>query len=331
VAVRNEETGETEEVGARLVISATGAWADELRRDIGRARRLRPLRGSHLYFSLDRLPVYQAVAFSHPDDGRPVFVYPWEGVALVGTTDVDHGLPLDAEAAISAEEADYLLRAVQSHFPALELAREDVLTTQAGVRPTVDTGKADPSAESRDHVVWPEGGLLTVTGGKLTTFRLIAVDALREAHRMQPDIAEPDSEATVLETFNPGQEIPGIEADTARRLWGRYGAAAPSLAALFPDLLQRIPGTPYLWAELAWAAGHEPVCHLDDLLLRCFRFGILLSDGGQSLLPSLKPIIMDKIGWTEKRWTEEAARYRRIRTRAHGLPKEWPDAHADYC
>jgi glycerol-3-phosphate dehydrogenase len=331
VGVRNEETGETEEARARLVISAAGAWADELRLEVGGAKRLRPLRGSHLYFSLDRFPVYQAVAFSHPDDGRPVFIYPWEGVALVGTTDVEHGLPLDAEAAISAEEGDYLLRAVQWHFPSLELARQDVLTTQAGVRPIVDTGRADPSAESRDHVVWPEGGLLTVTGGKLTTFRLIAVDALREAHRMQPDIPEPDSEAPVLETFDPGQEIPGIEGDTARRLWGRYGAAAPCLASRFPELLQRIPGTPYLWAELAWGAGHEPVCHLDDLLLRCFRFGILLPDGGQSLLPRMKPIIIDKIGWTEKRWSEEAARYRRIRAIAHGLPKEWPDAHPDYC
>jgi glycerol-3-phosphate dehydrogenase len=330
VAVRDEETGETGEAGARLVISAVGAWADELRLGVGGARRLRPLRGSHLYFSLDRFPVYQAVAFSHPDDGRPVFVYPWEGVALVGTTDVDHGLPLDAEAAISAEEADYLLRAVQSHFPALGLERKDVLTTQAGVRPTIDTGKADPSTESRDHVIWPEGGLLTVTGGKLTTFRLIAVDALREAHRMQPDIPDPDSEAPVLEPCDPGQKIAGIEADAARRLWGRYGAGAPCLAARFRDLLQRIPGTPYLWAELAWAAGHEPACHLDDLLLRNFRFGILLPDGGQGLLPRMKPIIMDKVGWTEERWNEEAARYRRVRSIAHGLPREWPDAHSDH-
>ena len=331
VAVRNEETGETAEARARLVISAVGAWADELRREIGGKKRLRPLRGSHLYFGLERFPVYQAIAFSHPDDGRPVFVYPWEGVALVGTTDVNHSLPLDAEAAISVEEADYLLRAVQTHFPGLELTKRDVLTTQAGVRPVVDTGRADPSAESRDHVVWPEGGLLTVTGGKLTTFRLIAIDALREAHRMHPEIPEPDAEAKVLETFDPGQEIPGVERDAARRLWGRYGAAAPCLAARFPDLLLPIPGTPYLWAELAWAAGHEPVYHLDDLLLRCFRFGILLPDGGESLLARMGPLLKGHLGWTEEHWNEEAGRYRRIRATAHGLPKEWQDAHNDRC
>ena len=330
VAVRDEETGETSETRARLVINAAGAWADELRRDIGQPKRLRPLRGSHLYFRIDRLPVYQAVAFSHPDDGRPVFVYPWEGVALVGTTDVDHGLPLDQEAAISAEEGDYLFRAVESHFPSLELARRDVLTTQAGVRPVVDTGRSDPSAESRDHVVWREGGLLTVTGGKLTTFRLIAVDALREAHRMRPDIPEPDPEASVLETFDPGREIPGVEAETAGRLWGRYGEAALHLAARFPDLLRPVAGTPYLQAELAWAAGHEPVCHLEDLLLRHFRFGILLPDGGESLLPGLKPLLQEPLGWTEERWKEEAERYSRVRAAAHGLPKEWQDAHPDH-
>lgn len=323
VAVRDETTGETTEARARLVINATGAWADELRQEVGEARRLRPLQGSHLFFSLDRFPVYQAIAFSHPDDGRPVFVYPWEGVALVGTTDVDHGLPLEAEASISVEEADYLLRAAQSHFPGLELTKGDVLTTQAGVRPVVDTGKADPSAESRDHIVWPEHGLLTVTGGKLTTFRLIAVDALREAHEICADIPEPDSDTRVLETFDPAQKIEGVEADIARRLWGRYGAAAARVAASFPGLLEPVPGTPYLRAELAWAAGHEPVCHLDDLLLRCFRLGILLPDGGQSLLPGLKTLLKKYLGWGDERWSEEAERYCHIWAIAHGLPKEW--------
>jgi glycerol-3-phosphate dehydrogenase len=323
VAARDETTGRLAEARARLVINATGAWADQLRQEVGEIRRLRPLRGSHLFFSLDRFPVYQAIAFSHPDDGRPVFVYPWEGVALVGTTDIDHQLPLEAEAAISAEEAGYLLRAVQSHFPELGLEKKDVISTQAGVRPVVDSGKADPSAESRDHVIWYEHGLLTVTGGKLTTFRLIAIDALRGAHRINPDIPEPDSNSKVMETFDPAGAIPGVSLESARRLWGRYGAAAPSLAASFPDLLERIPGTPYLRAELAWAAGHEPVCHLDDLMLRCFRLGILTPDGGQSLLGELGSLLKGQLGWGDERWVEEVERYHRIRREAHGLPADW--------
>jgi glycerol-3-phosphate dehydrogenase len=251
-------------------------------------------------------------------------------VALVGTTDVDHGLPLDAETVISVEEADYLLRAVQAFFPRLGLTKRDVLTTQAGVRPVVDMGKADPSAESREHVAWPERGLLTVTGGKLTTFRLIAVDALKEAHKINPDIPEPEADAPVLESFDPGREIAGLGREDARRFWGRYGAAAPSLAASFPDLLERVPGTPYLWAELAWAAGHEPVCHLDDLLLRHFRLGILLPDGGQRLLPRMGPLLKERLGWQDELWDEEVRRYRRIWTQAHGRPEEWQDAHTDH-
>src|SRR4030042_1196585 len=108
----------------------------------------------------------------------------------------------------------------------------------------------------------------------------------------------------VIEMFDPGREIPGVEPDAARRLWGRYGEAAPCLAACFADSLQFIPGTPYLWAELAWEAGPEPVRHLDDLLLRSFRFGILLPDGGESLLPKMRLLIKKNLGWNEERGDE---------------------------
>jgi len=267
VSVHDETNGKTAEALAGLVINASGAWADKLRAEVGSAKRLRPLRGSHLFFNLDRFPVYQAIAFSHPDDDRPVFVFPWEGVTLVGTTDVDHNFPLDKEPAISAEEADYLLRAVQVHFPDLDLTTADVISTQAGVRPVVHTGKEDPSAESRDHVIWPEQGLLTVTGGKLTTFRLIAIDALKAAHELNKAIPEPDEEEQVIDLFDPNQPIPRGDLLISRRLWGRYGSAAPLVADMPSELLTIIPGTPYLWAELVWSARNEAVCHLDDLLM----------------------------------------------------------------
>jgi len=323
VSLHDETNGKTAEAQAGLVINASGAWADKLRAEAGAGKRLRPLRGSHLFFSLDRFPVYQAIAFSHPDDNRPVFVFPWEGVALVGTTDVDHRNPLDKEPEISVEEADYLLRAVQVHFPDLELTKADVISTQAGVRPVVHTGKEDPSAESRDHVIWPEQGLLTVTGGKLTTFRLIAIDALEAAHELNKKIPEPDDEELVLDTFDPSQPIPGMEPPVFRRLWGRYGSAAPLVAGVPSELLKSIPGTPYLWAELAWSARSEPVCHLDDLLLRRFRFGILLADGGKSLLSRIKSLFQKDLGWDDKRWRAEVERYQGIWQIAHGLPQEW--------
>ncbi len=329
VAVKDEVSGRTDEAWAPVVINSTGVWADELRDEIGKVRRkrhLRPLRGSHLYFRLDRLPVYQAIAFSHPDDGRPVFVYPWQGVALVGTTDVDHDLPLAVEPSISGQEADYLLRAVQSHFPELDLKKDDVLSTQAGVRPVVDTGKADPSAESRDHAIWLENGLLTVTGGKLTTFRLVAIEALKGAHEMETRIPEPDAEAAVIESSITGHNLIGVDPETRYRLRGRYGAAAPDLVATFPDLLTPISDSPYLRAELAWAASHEPVCHLDDLMLRRLRLGILLPNGGFELLPEVRLLLKRALGWSEGEWKEEVNRFRLIYQAAHGIPGEWRKA-----
>ena len=323
VCGRDEFTVKTFKASAKVVINASGAWADGLRTGVSHKKRIRPLRGSHLFFSLSRFPVYQAIAFSHPEDGRPVFVYPWEGVSLVGTTDVDHKLPLDKEPSISEQEADYLLRAVQDRFSELELTKADVISTQAGVRPVVDTGKAAPSAESRDHVVWLEHGLLTVTGGKLTTFRLIAIDALRAAQELSKQIPVPDPETEALDTFDPSLPIRGVNFSVARRLWGRYGAAAPLLAFSDPGLLKGIPGTPYLWAELVWAAEHEAVYHLDDLLLRRFRLGILLADGGQSLLPRLKILLQDSLGWKDEHWAAEVERYRCLWQVAHGLPPAW--------
>ncbi|RPI22882.1 MAG: glycerol-3-phosphate dehydrogenase/oxidase, partial [Chloroflexota bacterium] len=151
------------DVKARAVINATGAWADQLRSQAGGAERIRPLRGSHLIFPAWRLPVAQAVNLWHPIDKRPVFIFPWEGVALVGTTDLDHDQPLDGEPGISPEEVAYLMAAVEAQFPSLGLGLEDIISTYSGVRPVIGTGKADPSKESREHVIWEENGLLTVT------------------------------------------------------------------------------------------------------------------------------------------------------------------------
>jgi glycerol-3-phosphate dehydrogenase len=189
VRVCDRETGETVEARARAVVNATGAWADKLRGEVGAPPRIRPLRGAHLIVPYYRLPVYQAIAFPHPDDRRPVFVFPWEGVTLVGTTDLDHQADLDEEAAPSPEEITYLLRSVQAHFPELALTEADIMATFAGVRPVISSGQNKaPSKESRDHVLWNEDGLITVTGGKLTTFRHIALATLAALRSRLPNL-----------------------------------------------------------------------------------------------------------------------------------------------
>ncbi len=173
-------------IHARVVINATGAWADGLRGQTGATPKIRPLRGSHLVLPAWRLPLAQAISLMHPADGRPVFAFPWEGVTLVGTTDVDHGASMTQEASITRAEFDYLMAALHAQFPQQGLGEQDVIATYAGVRPVIDSGQSDPSKEGREHAVWFEHGLLSVTGGKLTTFRVIALDALKHARAMLP-------------------------------------------------------------------------------------------------------------------------------------------------
>ena len=303
--------GEEREVRAAAVVNATGAWADRLRGEVGGRSRIRPLRGSHLLFPAWRFPVAQAVTFRHPLDRRPLFAYPWEGLTLLGTTDLDHPQPLDEEPSIATAEAAYLLEGARAAFPSLSLSAPDAIASFAGVRPVIGTGKARPSEESRDHVLWEEAGLLTVTGGKLTTFRLIALDALKLLRRRLPALSSIGADARVFRAG--GAELPPVrdlDAGAARRLAGRYGRAAASVVSeARPGELEAIPGTPYLWAELRRAARAEKVVRLDDLLLRRVRAGLLLPDGGASLLPRLRAVCGEELAWDDGRWSMEEQTY----------------------
>lgn len=323
VRLRDNESDETADAHASVVINATGAWADELRSQAGARPRIRPLRGSHLVFPSWRLPVAQAVSFLHPLDQRPVFIFPWEGVTLVGTTDIDHRQPLQEEPCISPEEVAYLMAAVEAQFPSLGIGLDDVLATYAGVRPVIGSGRSDPSQESRDHVVWEDEGLLTVTGGKLTTFRLIALDVLRAAEHRLPRLGQIEEDTPVL---NPVEvrlpEAAQLDETTRRRLLGRYGADAPALvAAAAPGELAFIPGTPILWAELRWAARAEGVVHLDDLLLRRVRLGLMLPEGGATQLSKIRAICRPELGWDVARWDAEKRAYLSLWRRCYSLPE----------
>ncbi|MYM87099.1 FAD-dependent oxidoreductase [Rugamonas sp. FT82W] len=328
VRVRDGLSGAQHEVRARLVISATGAWADGLRTqgDVaarGAKPRLRPLRGSHLVLPAWRLPLAQAISLMHPQDGRPVFAFPWEGVTLVGTTDVDHKGDMSNEAAITRTEVDYLMAALHDQFPQLDLQERDVIASYAGVRPVIDSGKADPSKEGRDHALWLEDGLLTVTGGKLTTFRVIALDALKLASTLLPDWRDKLEPQPVFGTAaTPVLRYERLlPAGQARRLQGRYGALAQQLvAAAQPGELALIAGTETIWAQLRWAARCESVQKLEDLLLRRSRIGILLRGGGVEILGRLRTICQPELGWSDERWDAEQAAYLALWNTHYSLP-----------
>lgn len=304
----------TLELFAPVIINATGAWADELRENIGKKARLRKLRGSHLIFPHHRLPLTRAVSIWHPRDRRPVFAFPWEGVTILGTTDVDHNGRMDTETSIHYEEVDYLLAAVQKAFPDLELGIGDIQCTFSGIRSVVDTGKQHPSMESREHVLWWENGMLTVTGGKLTTFRLMARQALKSVSHLLPTRYGGSLKRRMLDE-PPLDELgqSDISPELRLRLLGRYGSYAPKIINLSSSSnLTTVNNFPILWSELRWASRCEGVVHLDDLLLRRVRLGLILPHGGLEYFDRIQSIVQEEIGWDQSRWEFEARRYRDI-------------------
>lgn len=316
--VTDAESGATAAIRARATINATGVFADGVREGVG-APRMRPLRGSHLVLDRARLPLAHCVAFEHPGDGRPVFAYPWLGGILVGTTDLDHRDDLVREPAIDRAEFEYLIDALRFQFPNAAIAARDVVATYAGVRPIVDAGDGAPSHASRDHVVWNESGMVTIAGGKLTTFRPMALDALRAVAPRLPKF-----DATLRPVFERtgAARSDRLDEAAARRLTGRFGAqnAAALAGACEPGELDTVGETPFLWAELRWSARNEAVVHLDDLLLRRTRIGLLEREGGAVHLERVAAICTQELGWDAARWDREATAYR-ARVRAHyGVP-----------
>jgi glycerol-3-phosphate dehydrogenase len=242
---------------------------------------------------------------------------------VFGTTDVDHGQVLQTDPCISASEAEYLLSGLRQVFPSQELTFDDVLSTYAGLRPVVDTGKTDPSKESREHAIWDENNLLTVSGGKLTTFRIMARDALKAVRRQLGRIPF-KRETPVLEPISPESEslLTNSTLPPAQRLrlLARYGTSSAALFASATSLdLQSVTATPYLWSEFRQAARAEGVIHLDDLLLRRVRLGLLAPNGGIDLLPHLRTIVQSELGWDDLHWNQEVQSYSQLWKKCYGL------------
>jgi glycerol-3-phosphate dehydrogenase len=320
--MEDREHGDRIQLNAPVVISATGAWADHLRNQLNPEKRVRPLRGSHLIIPKSLCPVTDVLTSLHPQDKRGVYVYPWEGTTVIGTTDLDHSEDLDIEASISPEETQYLLDGYNALFPESPLSRDQVISTWAGVRPVIGSEESkDPSKERRDHATWSDNGLITLSGGKLTTFRLIALDGIRAAADRLPAAKPFDSDRVFSSpTVKAATLVPDNPA-WGQRLLGRYGDSAEAvLAAADPKEKRAIGNTEFCLAECRWAARHEQVQHLDDLLLRRTRLGLCLPDGGAEIFASLKEICQTELGWDAEQWQSEVSRYQDIWQRFYYFP-----------
>jgi glycerol-3-phosphate dehydrogenase len=327
ITARDTETLDVKNLSTSAVINATGSWAEELHPSPKSKLHLRPLRGSHLLFPGNLLDLSHAVSFVHPADNRPVFIVPWEGAILLGTTDVDHYEDLSKEPFISEEEFDYLMDAFTAMFPTVDISLKDCISTFAGVRPILSEGNLSPSEESREHIVWKDKGLVTITGGKLTTFRRSALDALKA---VKPFLGSDKNNGPHAPEFFKVPDHPemdyGLSKQCWHRLYGRYGKNADELVrSAAPEDLSYIPGTHTLWAELPFAAKHEQVKHLDDLLLRRLRIGLLTPQGGKSYLKRIRKLCKNSLPWNNKRWRKEIKMYLEQWERCYALPLKFAE------
>lgn len=291
VVCRDAETGDEIEIQATNVINATGVWADRIRPgeilDETEVPRIVPSRGTHLTLPLEKLPLENAACIVPAGSGRTIFVLPWYGRVLVGTTDNDYDGDID-HVRPGAGDVDYLLDAVNSYF-GTEIGRADLTGAYAGVRPLISTGDPKKSVDiSRKAELYEtSSGMLTITGGKLTTWRRmakLAVDriALREERDMPCHTAEiPLGMSAIAEDLKPvdGTPVEALPEGFAEQLAFRYGHASRSVLALAaerPELASPIvPGRPDLLAEVVIAARLEQARSISDVLLRRTRLALV--------------------------------------------------------
>lgn len=293
-------------VPVRWVVNAAGVWSDEVASLDGTGRDgLRPAKGVHVTVPRTRLPLATAMAVPAEDDGRWIMLSPWGDRVVVGTTDTDYDGPLDEPRCTPADVAT-LLEAVNP-FLRDALAPSDVLGSWAGLRPLVaDRKRGCTSDVSRRQLVTSRpSGFVTVTGGKLTTYRRMAADAvdrlgcggLRQCGTVG------------LRLRGSGARPNGV----SEHLWSRYGTEAPQVQASCdgrPELAwPLVPGLPYLAAEAIWAVRSEMARSLDDVMSRRTRATILDRRASARAAPEVARLIGEELGWTAAERNRQVTAY----------------------
>jgi glycerol-3-phosphate dehydrogenase len=321
--VTDLQTGQEFEVRAKQVINATGVWTDDTQAmaDTRGQFHVRASKGIHLVVPRDRLRSNTGLILR--TEKSVLFVIPWGRHWIIGTTDTDWTLAKEHPAATAAD-IDYLLGHVNSVLTA-PLTSEDVEGVYAGLRPLLSGEEESTSKLSREHVVGhPVPGLVVVAGGKFTTYRVMAADAVDEAARAM-DARVPDSCTA---------ELPLVGADGYRPLWNqrralaasagihvarvehlltRYGSCIRDLLAMIradPGLAAPLPGADdYLAVEARYAVTHEGALHLEDVLTRRTRISIEAWDRGVAAAPVIADLMADLLDWTVEDAKQEVDRY----------------------
>lgn len=323
VTAHDLESGERFEIRARQVVNATGVWTDDTQAMVGERGqfKVRASKGVHLVVPRDRFQSKLGLLLR--TEKSVLFVIPWGRHWLIGTTDTDWDLD-KAHPAATAADIDYLLERVNTVL-AVPLTRDDVEGVFAGLRPLL-SGESDQTSKlSREHIVAHSvPGLVVVAGGKWTTYRVMAKDAIDEAvAALDGKYSESITQEVALlgaegyrAAWNKRSKIArafGVHKVRIEHLLNRYGVLTDELLDLIrarPELQEPLPGADdYIAAEVVYAATHEGALHLEDVLARRTRISIEAWDRGVSAAPVAAALMAAELGWDAERTNHEVARY----------------------
>ncbi|MGH2461107.1 MAG: glycerol-3-phosphate dehydrogenase/oxidase [Chloroflexota bacterium] len=339
--VHDRLADESFEVRGRKVVAAAGVWLDQvLDGDQLHARpRVRPAKGVHVIVSRARFGGETAVVFPTPDN-RLMFVIPWQGATLIGTTDTDYAGPLDEPRATRAD-LDYILGVVNNVFPNVHLTDADVVSVQAGLRPLIAGGGDSTAKVSREDRIFENAdGSIAIAGGKLTTYRRmgrkvvdLVVRRLRDEGVLLRKLRSRTREVSLggfaerpRRRFSrfirrrrarvrppEGASASWLTPESVQRLWRSYGAnweTVANLAAQSPELAEPIvAGQAAVKAEVIFATRHEMARTLCDVLARRTHVALLDPDQARSAAPAVAALMARELGWDDAETARQIALY----------------------
>ena len=306
---RDLESGQEHEVRARAVVNATGVFVDDIRRmenpDI--KPMLSPSQGVHVVVDRKFLPGDAAIMVPRTDDGRVLFAVPWHDHVVIGTTDTP--VPdTSLEPRALPEEVDFILRTAAQYMDPAP-TRADVRSVYAGLRPLVKSentdGAGSTAALSRDHIIRiSDGGLLTLTGGKWTTYRRMGEDAVNRAAKLGglPERL----------TLTPTLKLHGATDEAMPDHWKVYGTDAERVRALSGADVKLHPELPYTEAEVRWAARKEQARTVEDVLSRRLRALLLNARASAEAAPRVAALLAEELGRDSAWQAAQVTEYRQL-------------------